>query len=124
MQHEPLEYGVPEPTKVSAGKLSLRMFDNLWGEYKTNKTEQNLNELSKKYNLDIEKLNLLIEYYKPFKAHLQKKETSKEQLADQADPFEKPLGQVFSNIKVFEMNKNDVNKSLSDNQNEATKKLN
>ncbi len=110
LQHEPLEYGVREPERVQAGKLTLRMFDNLWNEYKTNKTPQHLNDLSKKYNVDIEKLNLLIEYYKPFKVHV--KQNDKE---DKKNSFELPISELFSNLKHISSETKSLNQNQSNN---------
>ena len=70
------KYGYRKPDKIPAGKLTLRQFDELLSEYKKDKSQKNLNDLSAKYKVMPENLNLLIEYYKPFNRILKKNEKS------------------------------------------------
>ena len=66
------KYGYIKPERVKNGNLTLRQFDELVNEFKQNKPKsKNIQELkdglAKKYNISIENLNYLIDFYKPFK---------------------------------------------------------
>ncbi len=70
--YQAFEYGIKEPEKIPHGKLTLRMFDHICSQYQVNRTKENINELSKKFNFESEKLETLIEYFRPFSAVSQK----------------------------------------------------
>ncbi len=97
--YEEFQYGMREPERdrIPHGRLTLRMFDDIWSSYKDKKTKENINALSKKFNLESEKLEILLEYFKPF-TNVVQTETKSNQASEEL----KNIGKTFLNIKLPE----------------------
>lgn len=59
------KYGYTKPDKIKAGNLTLRQFDEMINEYRSNKSTDTIKNLTKRYNLDSTNVHILLEYYKP-----------------------------------------------------------
>lgn len=98
---EQFQYGYKEPRVLPAGKLTIRILDEIMSKYKESKTNERLEELSNKYNIDREKLKILIEYYRPFMAV---KSKPKDKINENLE-----INNVFSNLKLLSENEKTLN---------------
>jgi len=71
--HEEYVYGFYEPTKVPAGKVTLRQLNDLLEKYARDPVKFSPDLLAKEYKLDIVTTHNLVEYFRTFQVYVKPK---------------------------------------------------
>ncbi len=93
------KYGYVTPTKIRAGHLTLKQFDEFINEHKKTKSLDFINQFAETSKLNVTDLHILVEYYKPFlkidkTSSSNNKTESTKQLNAESD-----VNNVFPNIR-------------------------
>lgn len=88
------KYGYNCPTKIKAGNLTLRQFDEFINQYKEKKSIDFINEFAAKHKVEVTNLHMMLEYYKPFSKLGSKQTNENKQLETGSSATE-----IFPNLK-------------------------
>lgn len=68
------EYGYEEPDKIPQGKASMRQVLDILNAYETKPSINTPEKLAAEYNLNLQDVQNLLKYFKPFQVYIPKKE--------------------------------------------------